>query len=250
MKKSKLENNGQSPIQLILVVLLVVAAFFIGYLWNKVKTMEEVGGGGGNAGNGAANAPSPSAQPSGGATASSVASKIGLDESEFQNCLNSEEAAQTVEDQATTGIDSGVRGTPGNIVLDNQTGSAWLIPGALPFTDFTDILDSVLAGESPANQQEASDVTPIQDYDYVRGDSNARITLIEYSDYDCPFCSRFHPTAQQLVDEYNGQLSWVYRQFPLDSIHPNAREKSIGAICAGSIGGGDAFWAYTDAMFE
>jgi protein-disulfide isomerase len=56
--------------------------------------------------------------------------------------------------------------------------------------------------------------------DHIRGDPAAPVTLVEYSDFECPFCKRFHPTVKRLVDESKGQLNWVYRHFPLDELHP------------------------------
>lgn len=85
--------------------------------------------------------------------------------------------------------------------------------------------------------------------DHIRGDVNAEITIVEYSDFECPFCQRHHPTMQQLVDEYKGKVNWVYRHFPL-SFHPNAEPAAIASECAAEIGGNDAFWKFTDKVFE
>lgn len=95
----------------------------------------------------------------------------------------------------------------------------------------------------------AGPVKPVSKEDYVRGDKNAKVTLIEYSDYECPFCQRFHPTAKKAIDEYKGKVNWVYRHFPL-SFHPNAQKEAEAVECAGELGGSDAFWKYTDAIFE
>lgn len=92
-------------------------------------------------------------------------------------------------------------------------------------------------------------VKPVQDTEYVRGDKNAAVTLIEYSDLECPFCQRFHPTVRQLLDEYKGRVAWVYRHFPL-SFHANAQKEAEATECAGALGGTDAFWKYMDAIFE
>lgn len=92
-------------------------------------------------------------------------------------------------------------------------------------------------------------VKPVKDTEYVRGDKNAAVTLIEYSDLECPFCQRFHPTVSQLVDEYKGKVAWVFRHFPL-SFHANAQKEAEATECAGALGGTDAFWKYTDAIFE
>lgn len=91
-------------------------------------------------------------------------------------------------------------------------------------------------------------VAAVSDSDYVRGNAKAKISLIEYSDYECPFCERFHPTAQQAVDEFNGEVNWVFRHFPL-SFHPGSQKKAEAAECAGDLAGSEAFWSLTDTLF-
>lgn len=93
-------------------------------------------------------------------------------------------------------------------------------------------------------------VKPLKAEDHVRGDRNARILLFEYSDLECPFCKRFHPTAQQIVDTYKGQVAWVYRHFPLDQIHRKADKEAESLECANELGGEDGFWKLTDKIFE
>ncbi|MBE0618991.1 MAG: thioredoxin domain-containing protein, partial [Burkholderiales bacterium] len=74
--------------------------------------------------------------------------------------------------------------------------------------------------------------------DHIRGDTAAPVTLVEYSDFECPFCKRFHATAKRLVDESKGQVKWVYRHFPLDELHPGkARKEAVASECAAEIGG-------------
>lgn len=85
--------------------------------------------------------------------------------------------------------------------------------------------------------------------DHIRGNSDAKVFLIEYSDLECPFCSSFHETAQQAVDEYGGDVAWVYRHFPLDALHPNARDAAMGAECANELAGQDGFWGFIDEVF-
>lgn len=91
---------------------------------------------------------------------------------------------------------------------------------------------------------------PIDDSDHIRGNINAPVTIVEYSDFECPYCNRFHPTMQQALADYGDNVRWVYKHFPLDSIHSNARPAAIASECAASLGGNDAFWSFADGLFE
>ena len=86
--------------------------------------------------------------------------------------------------------------------------------------------------------------------DYIRGNPDAPITIVEYSDLECPFCKRFHPTVKQALAEYGDQVRWVYRHFPLDAIHSKADKEAEAAECAGELGGSEKFWAYIDKVYE
>lgn len=95
-------------------------------------------------------------------------------------------------------------------------------------------------------------VAPVTGDDHIRGNPNAPILFIEYSDYDCPFCKQFHETMKQVMAEYgpDGKVAWVYRQFPLEQLHPNAPELAAASECVAELGGNDAFWAFSDMVFE
>jgi protein-disulfide isomerase len=75
------------------------------------------------------------------------------------------------------------------------------------------------------------------------------VTLIEYSDFECPFCKGFHTTAKQLVDRSNGQVNWAYRHFPLDMHNPGAKKEAEASECAAELGGNDAFWKFAEAVY-
>lgn len=99
---------------------------------------------------------------------------------------------------------------------------------------------------------QATKIRPISPgRDHIRGNANAPVTLIEYSDFECPFCKRFHLTAKKLVEQSNGQVRWVYRHFPIDQLHPvKARKEAAASECAAELGGNDAFWKFTDRFYE
>lgn len=112
----------------------------------------------------------------------------------------------------------------------------------------------------PSQQQAANngpDLTPreIPDFpelkanDHILGNKNAKILLIEYSDFECPFCARFHPTAQKVYEEYKNEIAWVYRHFPLEGLHPLATPMAQASECAAELAGESKFWDAADALF-
>lgn len=93
-------------------------------------------------------------------------------------------------------------------------------------------------------------MVPITSDDHIRGNKDAQVIIVEYSDTECPFCKVFHSTMQQVMKEYGSKVAWVYRHFPLDAIHSKARIEAVATECANELGGNDAFWKFTDRWFE
>ena len=83
---------------------------------------------------------------------------------------------------------------------------------------------------------------------YSIGPDDAPITIVEFSDYQCPFCRRWHEQVYEpLLAAYPGQIKLVYRNLPLTSIHPDAFSAAEAAMCAGEQ---DAYWAYHEKLFS
>jgi protein-disulfide isomerase len=86
--------------------------------------------------------------------------------------------------------------------------------------------------------------------DHIFGNPYAEITLIEYSDFECPFCKRFHATAKRIVEVYEGKVNWVYRHFLLGFHNPLAQNEAEATECANELGRNDIFWKYADLIYE
>ncbi|MBY0310421.1 DsbA family protein [Patescibacteria group bacterium] len=97
-----------------------------------------------------------------------------------------------------------------------------------------------------------SAIRAVDETDFIRGNPNAAIMVVEYSDYDCPFCKDFHETMNRIMDEYGvaGRVAWVYRQLPIAGLHPNAPKISEAALCVGELAGNEAFWNFSDLVFS
>ena len=88
--------------------------------------------------------------------------------------------------------------------------------------------------------------TAISDDDHIRGPEDASVAVVEFSDFECPYCGQLHPTLKRLIRETN-DVQWVYRHF---AVHDEAKQTAEAAECVAQIGDNKAFWRFTDTMFE
>jgi protein-disulfide isomerase/copper chaperone CopZ len=131
-----------------------------------------------------------------------------------------------------------------------------IIAGAIIFTNSNNISQKqaaqVLPNNNPAAEQPRKQNRPakaefkITQDDHIRGDFNAPITLVEFSDFECPFCARHFPTLNKILSDYQGKVKLVYKHFPLP-FHPNAQKAAEASECAAEQG---KFWEYHDKLFE
>ncbi len=95
------------------------------------------------------------------------------------------------------------------------------------------------------------DMKPVTADDHILGNPGAEVIIVEYSDLECPFCKIFHGTLRRVMDEYgkDGKVAWVYRHFPIDSLHSKARKEAEATECANELGGVSKFWEYTNMLY-
>lgn len=88
---------------------------------------------------------------------------------------------------------------------------------------------------------------PVHEGDWMQGPQNAPVTLVEYGDYECPFCGQAYLIVKQIQKRFEGRLLFVFRNFPLAQAHPHAEIAASAAEAAGIQG---AFWEMHDALYE
>ncbi len=108
----------------------------------------------------------------------------------------------------------------------------------------------VAVAPSPSEQPDAPPAGPVKNVDeavdHIRGNKSAKVTLIEYSDFECPFCLRHDATIKQVMKDYPNDVRIIYRHFPL-SFHPEAQKAAEASECAAKQG---KFWEMHDKIFE
>ncbi|KKS82410.1 MAG: Periplasmic thiol:disulfide interchange protein DsbA [Candidatus Wolfebacteria bacterium GW2011_GWC1_43_10] len=127
-----------------------------------------------------------------------------------------------------------------------------IIAGAIIYSDRPNLgnKDTVANQPSAQNSRSPEKIKSVGLKDHILGSLNAPVKIVEFSDTECPFCKTFHPTMKKIISDYQGKVAWVYRHFPLDSIHPKARKEAEATECAAELGGEEKFWAYLDRIFE
>lgn len=153
----------------------------------------------------------------------------------------------------TSSPKSSLLGIPPAIII-----AGGLIAAALYFSGSKAPAQQVASGQQATNTQVAAPAVqppqpkigsfrPVTDEDHIRGATNAKVTVLEYSDLECPFCKSFHQTLQKILSEYPNDVRWVYRHSPLVQLHSKAPKEAEATECAGEQG---KFWELTDKIFE
>lgn len=180
-----------------------------------------------------------------------LAKQLGVNMSQFNDCIAQRKYKDKVENDLREGANLGVDGTPGSFV------NSAVAKGALPYNEKSpeyragmQTLKSIIEAELASKNSSLLEGLSITEKDHIRGNPNAQITIVEFSDFQCPFCRRFHPTVQQALAEYGDQIRWVYKHFPLDQLHPQARPAAEASECIAEQKGNDGFWQFADEVFK
>ncbi|PID52124.1 MAG: hypothetical protein CR972_03810 [Candidatus Moraniibacteriota bacterium] len=178
-----------------------------------------------------------------------LATELEISREDFSACMSERRHKDVVQNHIDDARKTGVTGTPHSFVLIDD--ALYEIPGAYEEFEMRTFFDDLLAGNNPRAKDVSAerDVTPVNENDWVIGNDDARITIIEYSDIDCPYCKKFHAATAHMRADYADDVRWVFRHMPVDSSHPYARTKAEAAECVGEIGGGVAFWQYLDKLY-
>ena len=151
---------------------------------------------------------------------------------QFSECLDTGKYASAVKADLQLGSSLGVRGTPATFI------NGYLVSGALPYDAVKQVVDTLLAGNEPNfdflkndnGEIVKTDIPELPNVVWVGG-KDAKVTLVEFSDFECPYCGRFAPTVDQILADYGDKIKFTFRHFPL-SFHTHAQKAAEAFECA------------------
>lgn len=184
---------------------------------------------------------------------SGYAEKLELDLDKYDICLSENTFGSEIEADLRTGSELGISGTP-SFVINGQ-----LLVGAQPLAVFEEAIATVknggqLASNEPEAQQNQPQAAPtpaalLSEYAATLGDPDAPVKIVEFTDYQCPYCSRHSlETLPRIINDLidTGRVFYAQKDLPLDQLHPNARIAAAAARCAADQG---AYWEMHDTLF-
>lgn len=205
-----------------------------------------------------------------------AAQEVGINKNKISSCIQEGQYNSIVDAHMENARAVGANGTPHSIVV-GPNDNRFPVSGALPTEFFQKVID-IMKEETPrssttfntTDSQEiyafvmsegvlptiADDLTgelalPGTMTDHYRGATEPVVTIVEYSDIDCPFCARLHGNLQEIIDA-NDDVQWVYRHLPIAGLHPEAYSKAVASECAYELSGQDdaVFWEYLDYLID
>jgi len=199
-----------------------------------------------------------------------LAALVGADMNAYENCVAGSEREADVQANLNEGLALGFNGTPTFLLTAAGASESFPLVGAQPFDVFAENINALAAGETPpiaAQQEEAAAQSGIPAWaapegnavdpdnpgftlfgDQTRGAADTPIVIVEFSDFQCPYCLRHHVETQPVLDEQyvdTGKVRFVFKHFPLPN-HPQAPAAGVAAECASDQG---SFWEMYELLF-
>ncbi len=183
------------------------------------------------------------------AVAKTLSEQVGVSKDSLNACIKATDLdalnksiTESVE-KAMVHYPASERGTPYSVVI-GLNGVKTDVRGAETYVNMKKIVDDAIVGK--VTTPYVGDIVLSEPTDHIQGSSSAKVTIIEYSDFECPYCKQFHPTLEKIVKESSGNVRWIYRNYPL---HQHSFERLVAANCVAKLKGDDAFWKYSDLLF-
>jgi len=171
-----------------------------------------------------------------------TAVSLGLNEDDFNACLDGGEYEGQVKRDANLASSLGINGTPTFVI------NGWVLSGSRPASFFESVIDAELAGGADTSlvesvtQGEALKVEVEMRGEYVKGKLGAPVEIVEFSDFGCHFCTQAYPVIKSILEKYGEKVVFEYRH-----LAPRAQKAAEAVECAGAQG---KFWEMHDALFE
>lgn len=178
-----------------------------------------------------------------------LSEQVGVSKNKMAECMANTDL-ESLNQKITVSVASAMkavpeneRGTPYSVIIRDD-GLMKEIRGAQSEENVKKAIQEVTSGT--VSEKYEGQIAITEEGDHIFGNPNAKIKIVEYSDFECPYCKNFQKTLNKIVTESDGSVSWVYRHWPL---HQNSVEKLVAAECIAKIKGNDAFWKYSDLLF-
>lgn len=228
----------------LLVVILVIMAFALGAMWSRLQS------------GGRSTTQTSGKYKSFEDAMKAIAKTVKVNDKKLLACLSGGGKKSITDADFRQGTELGVAGTPTFYINGKFLG------GAYPYEMLKEVIDRELEGKGSTDCRTYSEGLQAEcsrgffnpgpklvgvGQAPTRGGQNALVTIVEFSDFQCPFCARAKPTVDRILQEYGDRVTFVYKHFPLSQIHPRAQKAAEAAECARDEG---KFWEFHDKLFE
>ena len=109
-----------------------------------------------------------------------------------------------------------------------------------------------VSSRATSSAESSASLTSVKKDEHILGDINAPVKVVVYSDFDCPFCNKFHSTLHELLPKtFTGnKVVWIQRHLPITQLHPGAEKVALASECVAKYEGNEAFWKFSDAYYK